>query len=144
MSSRWMPAAPLPDKYRLSVPISRDAHPELHGWISSLPQGDIAARARDLLQMGLRAAQMGLNALPATTAPGKIPNEAPRTVPPARAVDSPPVLPDAASSISTTSRHADEQNPNLNVELAVQTQETAPAKAGSDDLELLQDIGQSF
>ena len=55
MSRRWMPTEPLPDKYRLSVPVTKDSHPDLHAWLSTLPQGDIAPRARELLMIGLRA-----------------------------------------------------------------------------------------
>lgn len=57
MSRRWVPTAPLPDKYRLSVLVVKDEHPELHALLSSLPQGGIAPWTRAALLRAIHAEQ---------------------------------------------------------------------------------------
>lgn len=59
MSRRWVPTAPLPDKYRLSVLVVKDEHPELHALLSSLPQGGIAPWTRAALLRAIHAEQQG-------------------------------------------------------------------------------------
>lgn len=150
MSRRWMPTEPLPEKYRLSVPVTKDSHPDLHAWLSTLPQGDIAPRARELLMIGLRAVQMGISVPMSQTVP--VAAAAPvalvsqtsqtvhqRTIPQAQtSVDGAP--PETAAQPHPASAEVRSES----VDIASQPARITPLQVGDGELNLLRELGASF
>lgn len=139
-----MPTEPLPDKYRLSVPVTKDSHPDLHAWLSTLPQGDIAPRARELLMIGLRAIQMGIS-VPitqlATVAAAAPVAHASQTVS-QKTTHEPPTNVEVAHPIATAlPLPLSSENLSTSVDA---TASSEPLPAENRELDLLREVGESF
>ena len=147
MSRRWMPTEPLPGKYRLSVPVTKDSHPDLHAWLSTLPQGDIAPRARELLMIGLRAVQMGLSVpiTQAVTVAAAAPVAHASQAVSQRAIHEPPKTVEEAPPVATARPlPLSSEILSASVDAPTSPKPVALNRADEGELDLLREVGESF